>query len=31
MYDKAILLNPQNSEAYNNKGHKYSYDIGISL
>ena len=31
MYDKAIQLNPQDSEAYNNKGCKYIYDIGVSL
>ena len=31
MYDKAIQLDPQYSEAYNNKGLKYIYDIGVSL
>ena len=31
MYDKAIQLNPQYSNAYNNIGLKYIYDIGISL
>ena len=31
MYDKAIQLNPQYSLAYNNKGCKYIYDIGVSL
>ena len=27
MYDKAIQLNPQDSEAYNNKGLRYVYII----
>ena len=31
MYDKAIQLNPQYSEFYNNKGLKYIYNIGNSL
>ena len=31
MYDKAIQLNPKLSEAYNNKGLKYIYNIGNSL
>ena len=31
MYDKAIKLDPHFSEAYNNKGLKSNYNIGISL
>ena len=31
MYDKAIQLNPQYSKAYNNKGLKYIYGIGLCL
>ena len=31
MYDKAIQLNPQYSEAYNNKGLKYIWYRNFSL
>ena len=27
MYDKAILLNPEDSDYYNNKGQQYYYNI----